>query len=575
MGQRNSHIINHTLRIYLIASILAGIVVQLNSTIDSIVVGQYIAADSISVVALAMPIVNLLMIPSVMIMMGSSILMAPALGNQDYRRSDSLVMTASVIFLVLNMILLVFLYIFTDQISALITQDPRLAPMLRKYLPFAFIGGIFALFANCWSQFVKICGQPRLVLVFVIVFILGNLAFDLLLVKVFGVGIRGIALGSTVAAVLAFGVMVPYLRREPRPFRFRMPRPRRFLKLLAEILRTGLPAIFAGISTIILTLGLNTIVLSIMGPDGMFPLSICMQLFLIAMLIYTGIGTCITGIGGIMLGEQDYDGVIRLVKSTTRTVLIVSAIAMAVLIAIPGPIATLFGADEQFRALAIAPIRIFSFLLIPAGLILVMANAFMVLGYNKLAGLIQAAILISVLPLAIILPRWNVDWLWYALPVGMTIALIVGALASVYVYRNWKRDDTGGFVVSVDYSRESVNRNLDIMTAHLKSLELDSQLETAVNHCVEEIMIHELEMAAQCGMTGCFDIGISRTRDRLTIIVKSIGRAYNPMVEYQPTLTDTDTDPLRLSMMIVEGFCRSIDYRYRNGVNSLYLNFSY
>ncbi len=575
MGQRNSHIINHTLRIYLIASILAGIVVQLNSTIDSIVVGQYIAADSISVVALAMPIVNLLMIPSVMIMMGSSILMAPALGNQDYRRSDSLVMTASVLFLVLNMILLVFLYIFTDQISALITQDPRLAPMLRKYLPFAFIGGIFALFANCWSQFVKICGQPRLVLVFVIVFILGNLAFDLLLVKVFGVGIRGIALGSTVAAVLAFGVMVPYLRREPRPFRFRMPSPRRFLKLLAEILRTGLPAIFTGISTIILTLGLNTIVLSIMGPDGMFPLSICMQLFLIAMLIYTGIGTCITGIGGIMLGEQDYDGVIRLVKSTTRTVLIVSAIAMAVLIAIPGPIATLFGADEQFRALAIAPIRIFSFLLIPAGLILVMANAFMVLGYNKLAGLVQAAILLSVLPLAIILPRWNVDWLWYALPVGMSVALIVGAFASVYVYRNWKRDDTDGFVVSVEYSRESVNRNLDILTAHLKNLELDSQLETAVNHCVEEIMIHELEMAAQCGMTGCFDIGISRTRDRLTIIVKSIGRAYNPMVEYQPTLTDTDADPLRLSMMIVEGFCRSIDYRYRNGVNSLYLNFSY
>lgn len=70
MGQRNSHIINHTLRIYLIASILAGIVVQLNSTIDSIVVGQYIAADSISVVALAMPIVNLLMIPSVMLVEG-------------------------------------------------------------------------------------------------------------------------------------------------------------------------------------------------------------------------------------------------------------------------------------------------------------------------------------------------------------------------------------------------------------------------------------------------------------------------------------------------------------------------
>jgi len=573
MSQRNSHIINHTLRIYLIASILAGIVVQLNSTIDSIVVGQYIGADSISVVALAMPIVNLLMIPSVMIMMGSCILMAPALGNQDYRRADGLVMTASIFFLVLNLVLLALLYIFTDQVSALITQDPRLAPMLRKYLPYAYIGGIFALFANCWSQFVKVCGQPRLVSVFVIVFIIGNLAFDVLLVRGFGVGIRGIALGSSVAAVIAFGVMVPFLRREPRPFRFLFPAIRTFLRMLAEILRTGLPAIFAGISTIILTLGLNTIVLRLMGADGMFPLSICMQLFLIAMLLYTGAGSCITGIGGIMLGENDFDGIIRLIKSTTRTVLIGSVIAMAVLIVIPGPIASLFGADEQFRALSIAPIRIFSFLLVPAGIILIMANTFMLLGYNKLAGLVQASILLAVLPLAVILPHWNIDWLWYALPIGMTIALIVGAAASVYIYRNWKKDDSSGLVVSVDYSRESVNHSLETLANHIKRLELDSQLETAVSHCVEEIMIHELEMALQCSKTGCFDIGISRDHERLTIIVKSIGKAYNPMLEYHPTVTDGEHDALQLSMMIIEGFCQSIDYRYRNGVNSLYLNF--
>lgn len=568
MTQRNSHIINHTLRIFLVASILAGIVVQLNSTIDSIVVGQYIGADSISVVTLAMPIVNLLLLPTVMIMMGSSILMAPALGNQDYKRSDELVMTASVFFLILNALILILLYIFTDQISALITQDPRLAPMLRSYLPFAFIGTVFAIFANCWSQFVKICGQPRIVLIFVIVFIISNLAFDILLVRGFGVGIRGIALGSSVAAVLAFGVMVPFLRRPPKPFRLEIPAPQMLLKLLGEITRTGLPAILGGISTIILTLGLNTIVLRTMGADGMFPLSICMQLFLIAMLLYTGTGSCITGIGGIMLGEHDYDGVMRLIRSTTRTVIIGSVIAMAVLIAIPGPIATLFGADDQLRELSIAPIRIFSLLLIPAGIIMIMANAFMLLGFNKLAGLVQAAILLSVLPLAALLPRWNAAWIWYALPAGMTIALIIGTLASVYVYRHWKRDDSDGLVVSVDYSNESVNQNLEVLTEHIHGLNLDSQLETALTHCVEEIMVHELEMALQCGKSGCFDIGLSRSGERLTITVKSIGKAYNPLIEYNPGAADAN-----LSMMIVEGFCRSIDYRYRNSVNSLYLNF--
>jgi hypothetical protein len=120
----------------------------------------------------------------------------------------------------------------------------------------------------------------------------------------------------------------------------------------------------------------------------------------------------------------------------------------------------------------------------------------------------------------------------------------------------------------VDYSRESVNHNLEGMPEHIHGLELDTQLETALTHCVEEIMVHELEMSLQCGKSGCFDIGLSRSGERLTITVKSIGKAYNPMIEYNPGAADAN-----LSMMIVEGFCRSIDYRYRNGVNSLYLNF--
>jgi hypothetical protein len=86
-------------------------------------------------------------------------------------------------------------------------------------------------------------------------------------------------------------------------------------------------------------------------------------------------------------------------------------------------------------------------------------------------------------------------------------------------------------------------------------------------------MIHELEMALQCGKSGCFDIGLSLSDDRLTITVKSIGQAYNPMIEYHTKPDDGEYDARRLSMMIVEGFCQSIDYRYRNGVNSLYLNF--
>ena len=83
---RNSHIIRHTLRHYWAAAIFAGIIIQLNCIIDSMVAGQFIGADAVSVIVLALPLVNILMLPGTILLMGTTLLIAPAFGNQDYNR---------------------------------------------------------------------------------------------------------------------------------------------------------------------------------------------------------------------------------------------------------------------------------------------------------------------------------------------------------------------------------------------------------------------------------------------------------------------------------------------------------
>ena len=51
------------------AAIFAGIIIQLNSTIDSMVAGQFIGADAVSVIILALPLVNILMLPGTILLM--------------------------------------------------------------------------------------------------------------------------------------------------------------------------------------------------------------------------------------------------------------------------------------------------------------------------------------------------------------------------------------------------------------------------------------------------------------------------------------------------------------------------
>lgn len=571
---RNSHIIRHTLRHYLAAAIFAGIIIQLNSTIDSMVAGQFIGADAVSVIILALPLVNILMLPGTIILMGTTLLIAPAFGNQDYSRVNRILTVGLASALVVSGIFTVLLAVYAGPVSMFITQDARLQPMLQEYLPFAFVGSFFGLFACAGGQFVQISGRPQLVARFVGIFGVLNLALDILFVRVLEMGIRGAAAGTSAAAFLGFLVMVPYLLREPRPYRLCWPAWASIRSFFREILSRGTPAAMTGVSMILLNLGLNTLVLSTLGADGMFILSICMQLLMICMLVLTATGGTITGLGGILSGEEDWDGVGRLISLILRLSLGLALCASVLLLAFPAAVASLFGADAALTQLSVTPLRIFSGVFLPATVLMTQANAFLLVKRGRLAALLQAGIVICILPLALAFSRWN---LWAALPLGMLLPMLGGLAASALISRRqgnlhpvWLTpvgDTRRSFTVSVAYSHESVSQQFSLLCERLDAMRLSQTENTAVTHCVEEMMLHQLDMGLSCGLDGSFDVGIVDGDNRFTILVKAAGKAFNPLCEYGKKTPDS------LSLRIVEGFCRDVNYRYASGVNCVYLNF--
>jgi len=66
-------------------------------------------------------------------------------------------------------------------------------------------------------------------------------------------------------------------------------------------------------------------------------------------------------------------------------------------------------------------------------------------------------------------------------------------------------------------------------------------------------------------------VNVVDSPERFTIIVKDVGKAYNPLVSFKPdNLEDIDED--RLSIMMIQGICDEVNYKYLNGINCLYLN---
>ena len=561
--RRNSYVINHSLQVYMIAAILSSVVGQVNITVDGIIVSNKLSADAISTIMLSSPILSVSSLLGLIIFAGASLLMAPAIGNQQYRQVNRIFTLSLVGVTVLNGLLATALCIWADPISHMITDDERLLPFLADYLPISFIGGVVTLLAMSLGQFIEICGRPRLVTKAMIILTSANILLDLLLVVHFQLGMKGAAIASALSSVVAILSYVPYLTKEPRPFRFELPLSIDSLKLGGKCLLRGLPNAVNMVSVAVMLLGLNAIIMHIQGADGMFILSVCMQMFSIGMLLVGGACGAITGIGGRLYGEQDWNGMRRLFDSVFRRVLGGAGLTTLLLFLFPSFLARLFGADEALLTISEQPLRLFSLVLIPLAVTIMLVNIYLITKRAKLAtGLILGLVACVLIPFLACS---------YWIPSNVWIAFSRRKVAIHRIYLISTIGNLDSFSVSVRYDFDDVDSKLNDLLFYVSIFDIGEERMTKVQHVLEEIMFHQYDMGKKEQKQDSFDVSIIDQPTRFSIIVKDVGKAYNPLVSYQPGQHDV-IDEEQIGLDIVKGLCDEVNYKYANGLNCLYLN---
>ena len=566
---RNSYIINHSLQVYLIAAILTSIIGQVNTTIDGIIVSNTLSADAISAIMLASPILIVSSLLGSIIFSGAGLLFAPAIGNQQYRQANRILTLSLVSVLVFNGLIAATLCIWTDPVARFLTDDDRLLPYLIDYLPVSFIGSVVTLLAMSLGQFIEISGRPRLVTKAMVILSSANILLDLLLVVYFQLGMKGAAIASALSSVAAFLSYIPYLTKQPQPFRFDLPLSAESLKLEGTCLLRGLPDAIGTVSVAVLLLGLNAIVIHIQGADGMFILSVCIQIFSIGMLVIGGAGDAITGIGGKLYGERDWNGMKRLFDSIFKKVLGGAALITLLIFFFPSLLARLFGADEDLLAVSDQPLRLFSLVLIPLAVTLMLVNIFLITNRGKLASLLMVSLVVCILLPFLACSYWYPSNIWVAFPIGMWLLMFI-SLAIPYSLSKHKVAIHKIYLIST-VGNLDVNSKLNDLLFYVRIFDIGEERMTKVQHVLEEIMFHLYDMGKKEQKQGSFDVSVIDQPERFSIIIKDVGKAYNPLVSYQPGEHDV-IDEEQIGIAIVQGLCDEINYKYANGLNCLYLN---
>lgn len=560
---RDLFVIHHSLRNFIVAAVLSSIVEILNTTIDGIIVSQAVSADAISVVTLVDPVLTVVQIFGAMLFSGAALIVASAYGNQQYKTVNRLVTMSMTAVLVLNGLLAVVCCLFSKQIALLLTDEERLLPMVVDYMPFSLAACVVWLMCDAVGRYVEISGRPKLVTNYVVLNTILNVLLDLLLVVIWNMGMRGAAIASLIAPIVAMVVFTPYLTRPPRPFAFNIGNRKEYLGLLSQSLERGVPTAIYALIMAVLYIALNYIVLQTQGADGMYILSVCLQTVTFGLIMAYAADSAVKYIGGVMYGERDWNGLNRLQMSALQIVISACVVVTVLVYLYPSVMADIYGADERLRQLSEEPIRLFVQSLIPLSVLMLVSNAYMMSGRSRMASFIEFGPLVIMLPVVWLIATLMPDGFWYSIPLGLWILLLI-TIGIIYMksrrgqHLHWlfltpNDSQQGTFTVSVWFNdEEDTKSKLLMIQEYIRSLNLNPTTLVSVQECLEELIGQELEMGKASGRTGAFDISILDLKQRLTVIVKDVGKAYSPQLKHH---------------------CEDINYQYQNGLNCLYLNF--
>ena len=583
MIQRNDYVLKNMFGSFFLATVMSALMRQLGGFTDSIVVTHLVSPDALSVVRIWQPVASCMFIIIGIMSAGASFLSARGIGAQNYDKVNR-VFNNHLYYVLFSTLLVIALVLpFLDVLAGLITTDERLLPMLKPYIHADMFAIFIASVCGVPISYVITNGSPNLITRRIIISQVLNVGFDLLLCGVFDMGMAGASLASALSNLLAFTSLVGYMRKNSKIFRLKRPEKICSIKMYRECFSIGLPMLISALLAPAMAFTMNSLVIGKLGADAMYFFTIYFQINGICMLALSGSNTAITNIGGILLGEEDYNS-FRLLTRRIFRILIPAMLAVSLLIFLfPGLIARIYGADDSLIAQCYTPFRLMSIAFLPNAISETLSVLYFVQGHQKLCRWIEIVTNLGSIGIIALLALYSPELIWYILPATAWFLLLVMVAMAYVVHRKnplyaWPTlentvPSNPAVTFSVPYTKEGVEAFLTQVHPFVEACELPDGF--AVDIALEELLYEIVETHEPLSPKEkeTFDVRIIDKEKELTVVVKSKGPLRNPIYKYtDEELADIDENNLRRA--ILSRVCKNINHKYMNGINCIYLNYS-
>lgn len=420
--------------------------------VDGIFVAKMLGSDALAAVTIVVPVVEILIAISLMISIGTGILISISKGKKDVKKSRSYFNHGLLLMLLLSFVILILSVLFRKQIVTSLGATADIFDSAIEYFTWFIVFVPFFTLNYALGTWIRNDGKPNLAMIGQVIGALLNIVLDYVFMGPLKMGLAGAAIATGLGPVIGVIILAPhFLKKKGSLYIEKITIKWAYIK---EILVSGLPSFSIEFALGTMSFLCNLFIAHKMGAEGLAAFGVIGYINLILLSVFLGLGQGTQPLVSRFQGEQNYSKIKEVYKFVVKFSIILGIVGYVLILISKRSLVGIFinPNDNALTELSIKAIALFFFSFSLTGVNIATASIFEAKHSVKYSIIISVLRAIGfLLPTLLILSQFSNNMLlWIAVPIAELITLPVSLIL-------WKKDNQKDIKIKRSLNTKTVN----------------------------------------------------------------------------------------------------------------------
>lgn len=413
---------------YTILSVLGTLGVSCYILADTFFVSKGLGTNGLTALNLAIPVYNFIHGTGLMLGMGGATRFSVCKSQKKAEEIDRVYTNTIYLALFFSGVFVLIGFFFSRQLAILLGADASVLEMTNTYLRWLLLFAPAFILNDVFLCFVRNDDSPQLSMAAMLIGSFSNILLDYIFIFPMKMGIFGAIFATGLSPVISIVIMLPHWSKKKNTFHFVKTKIRKYM--IKQVLSLGFPSLIAQLSSGIVMITFNAIILKLAGNTGVAAYGVIANISLVIVAVYTGIAQGIQPLVSTFYGVGNSRQAKEVFHYALVTMLSVSAIVYLLIFVFAGPITAVFNSENnlELQQISVTGLKLY-FISVPfVGYNIILATFFTSIERALPAHILSILRgLVLIIPMAFLLSAlWKMTGVWLTYPISEFFTAILG-----------------------------------------------------------------------------------------------------------------------------------------------------